>query len=252
MLLALPTRNTIEVLNIDVDGNIDDVVLGDFLAQFDSLSEFFITSYQTDVPLPLASIMERLPPNHLRRFYFGQEDNWPNPILLDDILPRFIHLQSIIVPFDTLTTAFTNSLKRLPKLKALDLQNVGEFTQPMPYALDFSPIARILSGPTALSSLTSLDISPPLHSVSFHHLAADYRLSVDRTGAVIPNPLWKPPMWPATCSREQAKEIMRLAKEKKVEFVSEDEFRLAIENAELYEDEVAWCARQPAVNFCDI
>ena len=172
--------------------------------------------------------------------------------MLDNIFSRFTHLESITVPITALTTAFTNSLKRLSKLKALDLHNVGEFTQPMPYALDFFPIARILSGPTALSSLTSLDISSPLHFDSFHHLAADYRLSVDRTGTVIPNLAWSPPIWPATCSWEQAKEIVRLAKEKKVKFKSEEKFKAAIENSERYDDEVEWCARQPRVILCDV
>ena len=59
-------------------------------------------------------------------------------------------------------------------------------------------------------------------------------------------------MWPATCSREQAKEIMRLAKEKKVEFEMEEEFKLAIENSEQYDEEVEWCARQPRAILCDI
>ena len=230
----------------------DHVTLGDFLSDFDSLRTLNFVAYPTDNILPLASILERVSPDRLIKFDFSRQDDMPNPILLDDVLPRFVHLESITMPFDTLTTAFTDSLRRLPKLKDIQLENREHLKTPMPYTLNFSPIARILSGPTALSSLIRLDISPPLHSVSFHHLAADYRPSCDRgTGVVIPYRRWTPPNWPATCSREQAKEIIRLATEKKVEFVSEERFKVAIENSERYDEEVEWCARQPRVILDD-
>ena len=108
-----------------------------------------------DEPLPLASILERLPPDQLTRFDLVSTTGCAR-ILLDDSLSRLIGLNSIELPLSTLNPLLARSLGKLPKLKWINFRPSKD-ENGLPSALDFSLIKMILSEPAPPPSLNALD-----------------------------------------------------------------------------------------------
>lgn len=174
---------------------------------------------------------------------------------LDESLSRFTSLTTLIIGVGMFNREVVGILATLPLLSTLTIQDfwAGEGGIENPYPLNFALCKSLFTGLTAFPALSNLFLPslPSTSAFSSYHLDENYRPSYEgNTGLVVVNPRWIQPIWPSTCSKEQAKDLLRLAKEKGIKMGSALEEDVL--DSERYEDEVVWCAAQPGVDLVDI
>ena len=161
------------------------------------------------------------------------------PLILDPAIGRFNELVTLSLPSNCHSQHFASSIARLSKLESISFV--------WPSTPDFAALESILTLPILPPSLKSITIPVPYFCRGAFHLEAYYMVTYDFDGRVVPDPLWEPPVWPSTFSREQAERLIDLAKRAGV-FLDSRLSEVVLASIE-YDEEERWCLDQPVAEW---
>ena len=227
-------------------------LLADFLAQFSSTTELAIR-YAEREELPatfMSSVLQAVVNPALVTILKIYSGYGSTPQRLDLILPRFAGLVGFGTDYDHCADALSRVLCKLPNLEDVKFASItweeGDVIE-----LNVEAIKTILRWPFIPPALNTLDLPFPRHRLGHSHDGPYYRPTYDRaTGRAVPDSRWYLPCWPETFTREQATEIVELAKEAGISLYGE--LKEALNEHDEYEREVEWCNNQPLVRLRDL
>lgn len=256
----VPEHLGLEALNLSFCQNVDNTAplvdttaqLVAFISKCSSLSSLGLIFDFDEAGVDLRPLLQAVCPDQLIKLDIGSDCAAQLSSNLHESIARFTSLTSLSLHVGFCTQLVAQAITQLPLIESVAVESsLADHRMDSQHTLNHSCYRTLLQNRTLLPLLSSLTIPPLEFAVGRkNHKSDDYTVSYSRiTGRAAIPAGWKRPVWPPLCTRDQAKEIVQMVKERKITLHSDLEE--AVLQSERYDEEAEWCVGQPGVLLVD-